>query len=160
MTTKTILADLTKKHVEAQKAAKASETELRAFLTPRLERLHSVGHSVLTSTYGSERANQLRLDEVDPEFHWLISYRMKIVSIDGDKATVNTSNYPRQSQEFKVDTKIIHLSDREYASRVRKSIKRKTDYREEIERKRATDAVNKLREELAEAEAKLNHLTK
>jgi hypothetical protein len=120
---------------EAERAAaELSTKELNKFVYKRLKNLQKVGRAVLSKSFGAPA--RYRAPEGTPaEFKWVSQMSVIINSIRDEKAgTIIVLSNTVFSNEKAVLTKIpletIFLSDREFATKIRKAVKAEAKLRE------------------------------
>lgn len=120
---------------EAERAAAESSTrELNKFVYKRLKNLQKVGRSVLSKTFG--KSARYRAPEGTPnEYKWVGHQIFSIREIRDEKngtvIVVSDTVFSGQIANItKIPLEVIYMSDREFATQIRKAIRKENEKRE------------------------------
>lgn len=125
---------LREKAESERKAAENSTAELNRFVSKRLKKLQKVGRSVLAKSFG--RPARYHAPEGTPdEYKWVSHMAVVVKAIRDEKngtvIVVSNNVFAREKETLtKIPLETIYLSDRAFATAIRKAIRAEKKARE------------------------------
>lgn len=163
MNTKTKYAELFVEQENAKKSVTKSQKNIHNFVTKRLNYLHTVGNSVAAKCYGTRA---LKPQDYGFNMEWLSS-SFKVIRLETNYIVIeatgkNKNGYTSKYEkcEVKLQISYLSLSDRDFAKRVRNSIKGRKQHLRDEKVKNAQTEINKLQKEIDERQKQIDEFNR
>lgn len=134
-----------------------TEKKLLEFVKPKLANLHFSARRSLIKTLGSERFDTLTVDEIGSENAWLLLKSFQIMEVNETSIVIQeSSRFSSKSESIALNNTILNMSNWDFASQTRKSVRQNikecAENQTKVAHQKAKAAVDEARRALLEAE--------